>query len=248
MGCRRVIDELARISVEGDGAESPDRSQVSAPRMAAWAASLGDLTGSVLVDTDELLTVWRLLEDADAAALTPLNLWELSGFCDQVVCYRQLWHFADDDIDDDAINARLGARVLMTIPETDDATCHAVFTDSVHEAEGLLRSYLRPTNELEREERRTIVRAWTILTGQRLRARDVFGPAPFESASAHTSRTREPRMSTPPVARPRAGSQPTSRRPSKAGHTRQRVDSATTRSRLDRTSTPFGCGLSSLDP
>ena len=188
----RVLDECARLAVEG-GWSTGRRQGATNRSVEAWAASLGDLEGSVLVDTDGLLTVRLLLQDSQAdgaLALTPFNLWELSAFADQVVCYDHLWHFADDGIDDAMINDWLGDDVLRTIPETVDGTCDAVFQDGFHEARDILARYRAPSDDLEREEQRAVLRAWSTMTGQKVRPGDAFLESESDNSGSRSDDTR----------------------------------------------------------
>lgn len=57
-----VLEECARLSIEGVPARKGPGLGATTRRVEAWVPSLAAQSGSVLVDTDGLSTVWRLLE------------------------------------------------------------------------------------------------------------------------------------------------------------------------------------------
>ena len=138
------------------------------------------------------------------------------------------------------INDWLGDDVLRTIPETVDGTCDAVFQDGFHEARDILARYRAPSDDLEREEQRAVLRAWSTMTGQKVRPGDAFLESESDNSGSRSDDARMTASHRPAPAR-RSNIPAEAKRPSKTGHTRVRVEIAAQSTRLDR-------GSHGLDP
>jgi hypothetical protein len=80
------------------------KAKVSRPHGAAW------------LDNTTLVTATTLLSDDSGHAMTPLTAWDLATFCRAVVCYERIYHHEHPEVDDQRINALLGADVLYPVP------------------------------------------------------------------------------------------------------------------------------------
>jgi hypothetical protein len=91
-------------------------SETSFQDLVAYRAHVNPSDGCGWMDNTTLLTAVTLMSDAGPSALTPLTIWDVSTFMRAVVSYEHLYHHEHQAIDDAAINRRLGADVLRSVP------------------------------------------------------------------------------------------------------------------------------------
>lgn len=82
----------------------------------AYRASVATTDGSAWMDNTTLATATILMSDDGPPAMTPMTIWDLATFARAVACYDRVYHHKHPDIDDAAINGRLGAQVLVPVP------------------------------------------------------------------------------------------------------------------------------------
>ena len=68
---------------------------------------------SVLLDNTTIVTLTSLLADGDR--LSPLTLWDLGRAVTALVAYDNVFHFANSQVNDDALNAALGQDVFRPL-------------------------------------------------------------------------------------------------------------------------------------
>src|ERR1700733_135933 len=72
--------------------------------------------GSGWMDNTTLLTAVTLISDGGPEAMTPLTVWDLATFVRAAASYERIYHHMHPQIDDNAINQRLGQTVLCAVP------------------------------------------------------------------------------------------------------------------------------------
>jgi hypothetical protein len=106
--------------------DSPLATDGQLHQLEAWRDDLNILPNSAFLDGTLLHTVEVLLGSDYPDLLTPVTLWELTTFIDALVCFDRLYCLANTHIDISRFNQKLGAQVLMAIPDPDGGVLRRV--------------------------------------------------------------------------------------------------------------------------
>jgi hypothetical protein len=133
----------------------------------AWRDNLRIPGNSAFLDGTLLLTVESLLGPNGPEVLTPVTLWELTAFIDALVCFDRLYCIANPAIDVADFNRRLGAEVLLAVPDPRNGMLRRLAAEAA--ADGLANmSALRMeagSNDVFGQEVQAVVDGWRAVLG-----------------------------------------------------------------------------------
>jgi len=147
----------------------------------AWASEVGPRTNAVFMDADAIWTAVSLLQ-SDGAPLTPLALWELASFVDNVVAFDRIYYIAHgkQGFTDEHVNRMLDASVLHGIPETRSGVCYDAYARGAREAITEMETLRNPrSGELFGEQGREVLKAWKAIIGFKLTRASLFDTEPY---------------------------------------------------------------------
>jgi hypothetical protein len=135
--------------------------------------------GGVLLDNTTIVTLTSLL--ADGAWLSPLTLWDLGRAVTALVTYDNIFHFANSEVNDDAVNTALGESVLRPLslpdigPTYDPTGVRGLFNQAWSCTEMLMQRLEASvgTSTVEGLEIEALTHQWSLALGRPLTPTDV---------------------------------------------------------------------------
>jgi hypothetical protein len=81
----------------------------------SYFRAVSERDGAAWMDNTTIVTAVTLMSESGPDWMTPLTVWDLVTFSRATTCFERIYHHRHPDVDDDVINARLGADVLKPV-------------------------------------------------------------------------------------------------------------------------------------
>ena len=133
----------------------------------------------VLLDNTTIVTLASLL--ADGNRLSPLTLWDLGRAVTALVTYDNIFHFANTEVNDDALNTALGQGVFrpLSLPDTgpayDPTGVRGLFNQAWSSTDNIMKQLEASvgTPTIEGLEIEALTRQWSLVLARPLTPTDV---------------------------------------------------------------------------